>query len=537
VVFGGDFTGSVTHLGTSGNDTLTGTSANETLVGAQGNDTLTGGTGADRLTGGSGSDIFAFNANDSTAATTDVVTDFITAIDKINFSGMSGINYDPTTPAVFGTDVTATINTINTAGADNRVHFFTNGTDGYLYVKDSDNSSGFGGNLIKLAGVTAAPVFSDLVGVAAVASSSPTEGNDTLIGTSGSDYINLLGGDDFYCGEGGSDIISAGAGNDTIDGGAGDEYINGDIGNDALVGSAGNDFILGGEGNDSINGGNDNDTIRGGAGVDNLTGGSGADLFVYTSGSESMDTAADTINDFQTGVDKLHFTLAGSYIDVSSFASVGTYNGGQATLSGQIGDGFYASFDARLYIDATGNGSVTDATDYVIASTSPIAATDLEFDLTGTAGVDTIIGSAGNDNIITGSSNDTISGGAGNDIIDGGGGIDTLTGGDGNDIFKYVSLNDCGDIISDFNTSFDFFVFDGTIFAGDANNDGNLDVGAFASGAGLTAAADADTRFIFDTTDSKLYYDADGASGEGSVLVAEANATVTQTDIHIAPPP
>jgi hypothetical protein len=53
----------------------------------------------------------------------------------------------------------------------------------------------------------------------------------------------------------------------------------------------------------------------------------------------------------------------------------------------------------------------------------------------------------------------------------------------------------------------------------------------------LTAAADADTRFIFDTTDSKLYYDADGASGEGSVLVAEANATVTQTDIHIAPPP
>lgn len=56
VVFGGNFTGAVTHLGTVGNDTLNGTGANESFVGGLGNDTFNGNGGVDAFQGGAGND-------------------------------------------------------------------------------------------------------------------------------------------------------------------------------------------------------------------------------------------------------------------------------------------------------------------------------------------------------------------------------------------------------------------------------------------------------------------------------------------------
>ena len=56
VVFGGDFTGSVTQLGTTGADTLTGTFFSETLIGGTGNDTLISNGGSDVLRAGEGDD-------------------------------------------------------------------------------------------------------------------------------------------------------------------------------------------------------------------------------------------------------------------------------------------------------------------------------------------------------------------------------------------------------------------------------------------------------------------------------------------------
>jgi Ca2+-binding RTX toxin-like protein len=56
VVFGGNFTGAVTHLGTPGDDTLTGSAAAETFVGGTGNDTMIGNGGADAFQGGAGND-------------------------------------------------------------------------------------------------------------------------------------------------------------------------------------------------------------------------------------------------------------------------------------------------------------------------------------------------------------------------------------------------------------------------------------------------------------------------------------------------
>jgi len=57
VVYGGDFAGAVTHLGTAGADTLTGTAAAETFVAGQGDDTMIGGGGADVFRGGAGNDL------------------------------------------------------------------------------------------------------------------------------------------------------------------------------------------------------------------------------------------------------------------------------------------------------------------------------------------------------------------------------------------------------------------------------------------------------------------------------------------------
>jgi len=56
VVFGGNFTGAVTHLGTTGDDALAGTAASESFVGGLGNDIMNSGGGADAFQGGAGND-------------------------------------------------------------------------------------------------------------------------------------------------------------------------------------------------------------------------------------------------------------------------------------------------------------------------------------------------------------------------------------------------------------------------------------------------------------------------------------------------
>lgn len=56
VVFGGNFAGTATHVGTAQDDTLLGTMAAETFVGGTGDDTLIGKGGADSFQGGAGDD-------------------------------------------------------------------------------------------------------------------------------------------------------------------------------------------------------------------------------------------------------------------------------------------------------------------------------------------------------------------------------------------------------------------------------------------------------------------------------------------------
>jgi Ca2+-binding RTX toxin-like protein len=59
VVFGGNFSGTVTHQGGPNNDTLMGNANSERMLGGIGHDTLIGGGGADVLYGGAGNDVLS----------------------------------------------------------------------------------------------------------------------------------------------------------------------------------------------------------------------------------------------------------------------------------------------------------------------------------------------------------------------------------------------------------------------------------------------------------------------------------------------
>ncbi|MDO8252681.1 MAG: M10 family metallopeptidase C-terminal domain-containing protein, partial [Rhodoferax sp.] len=75
--------------GGDGNDALNGLGGADTLNGGDGNDTLTGGAGADTLTGGLGIDVFDYNATNESgvgAAARDVIADFLSGSDKLDFS-------------------------------------------------------------------------------------------------------------------------------------------------------------------------------------------------------------------------------------------------------------------------------------------------------------------------------------------------------------------------------------------------------------------------------------------------------------------
>ena len=67
VVFGGNFTESVTHVGTSAAETITGTTGDDIIYAGGGTDTITATAGNDRLLGGQGADTFVFSTDDGTS--------------------------------------------------------------------------------------------------------------------------------------------------------------------------------------------------------------------------------------------------------------------------------------------------------------------------------------------------------------------------------------------------------------------------------------------------------------------------------------
>ena len=129
-----------------GRDSLIGGAGVDTLIGGDAEDTLVGGLDRDILTGGSGTgpadltvrDTFQFGATDSliSADNYDVVTDFVTGVDKIDLSVLSGAP----AAALYARGTIATDNVADAvtkasqlmAGGDKQFIFVAGDNDGFL---------------------------------------------------------------------------------------------------------------------------------------------------------------------------------------------------------------------------------------------------------------------------------------------------------------------------------------------------------------------------------------------------------------------
>lgn len=142
-------------------------------------------------------------------------------------------------------------------------------------------------------------------------------------------------------------------------------------------------------------------------------------------------------------------------------------------------------------------------------------------DLSGDSGADTLLGHSGNDLLSGGAGSDTLDGGSGADQLIGGTGTDTLTGGSEADRFKFMTLTELGDTITDFSVSQgDRLVFVSANFRNIAT--GTLGSTRFrASGSG--SATSSSQRFLFNTGTGVLKFDPDGNGTSAAVTVATLN--------------
>ena len=133
----------------TGNDAanrLAGGAGKDSLIGGAGADTLAGEAGTDLLTGGAGADVFLFSALSELGLgkTRDVITDFVSGVDKIDLSAIDAL------AASSGDQAFSRVTSFSTAGAELR--FAVVSGQGILYLNtDQDSAAEFE---IQLNGVT-----------------------------------------------------------------------------------------------------------------------------------------------------------------------------------------------------------------------------------------------------------------------------------------------------------------------------------------------------------------------------------------------
>lgn len=318
-------------------DDLHGYDTGSWLVGMGGNDTLTGGAGNDLLTGGADRDILFGGAGVDIATYTGLRANYVIA------------------NAVDGLHVTEKLGG-HAADVLHQVEWLLF-DDGALRLSD----------MTFLAASAVEGVFGGV-------GPNPPISQQVLTGTNGADSfaVTVLGTE--VQGLGGVDTVNStvsftlpndverlnligtaaidgtGSGQaDRIYGNAAANLITGAAGKDMLSGNAGNNQLFGGEGADSLFGGAGDDVIDGGAGRDKLKGDAGADVFVFYSVSDSAQGAADSIQDFVTGVD---------VVDLRGIDANSAMAGDQAFVFGHGADGAAALWFAAgmLNGDVDGDG-------------------------------------------------------------------------------------------------------------------------------------------------------------------------------------
>ena len=411
VVFGGDFTASVTHLGTSAGEKLTGSAVANVMTGGRGNDILIGNGGADVLSGGQGNDLLAVSSTtfrrivggtgsdtlrlDGTGLSLNLTTlrdNRIVDVEMIDITG-SGNN-------------TLTLNhreVVNISGESNRLLVRRNvgdvvniglgwaqGADqilgGIAYHILTQGAATLGievtrtGGLVQLLGSTLTVTGSALADTVSV--SAATNVTVTLNGV-GMDFAPASVTAIVVNGYNGDDTITA------ISLKIGHAFTaNGGNGNDILTVLP---AVLNGV---TLNGDADNDTLTGGGGNDRLTGSSGNDLLIGGFGNDSYDFGpatgsleADSVTESSnSGIDTLNFSSITTNVIVNltlpTIQAVHT----NRTLKLNLG----------TTLENANGGSGNDA-------------------LGGNTLANTLIGNGGNDAFYGGLGSDVLLGGPGND--------------------------------------------------------------------------------------------------------------------------
>ncbi|MDQ3247064.1 MAG: hypothetical protein M3Q52_09310 [Pseudomonadota bacterium] len=382
-------------------------------------------------------------------------------------------------------------------------------------------------------------------------------GNDVLDGAGGADRLYGGDGNDSYYVDHTSDRayeVSATGGIDTVFSsvthslGANVERLT--LTGDVAVRGYGNDLanlIIGNSGNNQIDGRGGADSMRGRLGNDIYHVDNSGDRVVEEA-SAGFDLVYSTVtHTLGANVEQLSLrgdaAIRGYGNDLNNLIYGNAANnvidgrGGDDSMRGGAGnDTYYVDSTRDRVLEAAGAG-----TDFVYSTVSHTLGANVErLVLTGSAASNGIGNGLANVMTGNGAANrlfglagaDTLIAGAGNDQLNGGTGNDRLTGGAGLDKFIFdTALAANFDAIMDFSVADDVILLDQTVFSGIAGL-GTLSAGAFALG---RTAQDANDRVLYDATNGRIYYDADGNGAGAAVLFASVTAgtALTASDFYV----
>lgn len=436
---------------------ISGSSAADTLIGGAGADTFLANNGADTITGNAGADIFRYTATaHSTNAASDVITDFVSGTDKLDFTGLNFTYIDTDAFSgggaagqlrwtVSGSDVLVQVDTDGNATADMTIRLLNTssltyadfiGLGGYFQLT-SGNDSFAGGALVDMFVSTATNISpddsimggagNDIFRIGSGAGATAIDMN-THTNISGIDIFQLYTSaahvftlnDDYYTRGGlNNPLVTVNVSSSigvVVDASQVANVANmlsstGSSGADTLLGGAGADTLNGSSGNNSLDGGGGNDFIYVNSGTEWISGGGGNDTAYVVAGTLA---AADTLLG-GADIDTFRFASGVLTLDTAALPNLAGFERFELASTGAHVLTFDNTYFARAGFDGNTVTIVNQVNNAITVNASAVTNSAVSFHMTGQNGAETFIGGAGADTIIGANGADSLTGGGGAD--------------------------------------------------------------------------------------------------------------------------